>query len=85
VFALLVMPAATAQRLTSRPVASLGLSIAIALIVTWIGLAIAYFSPYPLGFWVTSIAFALYVVVMAATSRRHGRTMPARSASPEAT
>lgn len=85
VFALLVMPAATAQRLTSRPVASLGLSIAIALVVTWIGLAIAYFSPYPLGFWVTSIAFALYVVVMAATSRRHGRTMRARSASPEAT
>lgn len=63
VFALLVTPAATAQRLTARPGPGLGLAIAIALVVTWLGLAIAYFSPYPVGFWVTSISFGLYVLV----------------------
>jgi zinc/manganese transport system permease protein len=60
VFALLVMPAATAQRLTARPALSLALTIAIALCVTWLGLAIGYFSPYPVGFWITTFGFAVY-------------------------
>ena len=63
VFALLVTPAATAQRLTARPGLGLALSVALALAVTWLGLSIAYFSPYPVGFWVTSISFGLYVLV----------------------
>lgn len=63
VFALLVTPAATAQRLTARPLAGLALAIALALLVTWLGLAIAYFSPYPVGFWVTTLSFGLYVAV----------------------
>ena len=61
VFALLVAPAATAQLLTGRPLAGLLLSIAIGLVVTWLGLALAYFSIYPVGFYVTSLAFAVYV------------------------
>jgi zinc/manganese transport system permease protein len=63
VFALLVTPAATAHRLTSRPALGMALSVAIALAVTWLGLALAYFSVYPVGFYVTSLSFALYVVV----------------------
>jgi zinc/manganese transport system permease protein len=63
VFALLVTPAATAQLLTARPAVGLALSVVLAFLVTWIGLAIAYFSPYPVGFWVTSLSFALYVLV----------------------
>jgi zinc/manganese transport system permease protein len=66
VFALLVMPAATAQRLTARPAASLALAAAIALAVTWTGLTAAYFTPYPIGFCVTTPAFALYVLVRCA-------------------
>jgi zinc/manganese transport system permease protein len=62
VFALLVTPAATAQLITSRPGLSLALSVAIGLVVTWVGLAIAYFSIYPVGFWITSLSFGLYVV-----------------------
>jgi len=62
VFALLVMPAATAHQLTSRPWLGIALSIAIALAVTWIGLTLAYFSVYPVGFYITSLAFAAYVV-----------------------
>jgi zinc/manganese transport system permease protein len=61
VFALLVAPAATATRLTARPVAGMFLAIAIAVAVTWIGEFIAFFSPYPIGFWVTTLAFAGFV------------------------
>lgn len=62
VFALLVAPAAAAQQLTLRPLAGLALSVALALAVTWLGLALAYESVYPVGFYVTTLAFAAYVV-----------------------
>jgi zinc/manganese transport system permease protein len=62
VFSLLVTPAATAQLVTQRPGPSLALSLGLALAVTWAGLAIAYYSIYPVGFWVTSLLFALYVL-----------------------
>ena len=62
VFALLVAPAATAQQLTARPFTGLALSVGIGLAVTWLGLALAYFSIYPAGFFITSLAFAAYVL-----------------------
>ena len=65
VFALLVAPAATASRLTARPAAGLALSIGIALLVTWIGEGIAFFSPYPIGFWVTTLAFGAFLLASA--------------------
>lgn len=65
VFALLVAPAATAVRLTARPGLGLALSILIALLVTWVGETIAFFSPYPIGFWVTTLAFGCYLLATA--------------------
>jgi zinc/manganese transport system permease protein len=65
VFALLVMPAATAQALTVRPVRALGLTVAIGVLVTWLGLGAAYYTPFPVGFFVTSFAFAGYVAAQA--------------------
>jgi zinc/manganese transport system permease protein len=62
VFALLVTPAATAQTLTTRPAVSLALTVFFALFTTWLGLGIAYYSPYPVGFFITTIAFALYLL-----------------------
>jgi zinc/manganese transport system permease protein len=62
VFALLVMPAATAQRLTTRPGWSVFGSVVIALVVTWLGLGVAYFTIYPIGFYVSSFAFAAFVL-----------------------
>jgi len=62
VFALLVAPAATAIRLTARPAAGVVLSIVIAVSVTWLGEGVAYFSPYPIGFWVTTFAFAAFLL-----------------------
>ena len=77
VFALLVTPAATAQLLTARPALGLALSVVLAFVVSWLGLAIAYFSPYPVGFWVTSLSFGLYVLVrLASELRRPDRGRP---------
>jgi zinc/manganese transport system permease protein len=44
-----------------RPGLGLALGVAFALIIVWLGLGIAYFSIYPVGFYVTSIAFAIYL------------------------
>jgi zinc/manganese transport system permease protein len=62
VFALLVAPAATAQLITARVGASVALSVALGLIITWVGLALAYFYNYPVGFYIPTIAFAAYVL-----------------------
>jgi zinc/manganese transport system permease protein len=73
VFALLVAPAASAQLITSQPLASLMLSVAVALAVAWLGLAIAYFSKYPVGFYTTTLAVAAYLIArFAAMLRRRG-------------
>lgn len=69
-FALLVAPPATAQLVTSRPLAGLALSVAIALVVAWLGLAAAYFSIYPAGFYTTTFALAAYVLAWAARAAR---------------
>lgn len=74
IFALLVTPAATAQRLTARPWLAVALSIVLALLFTWVGIAVAYFAPYSVvGFYVTTIAFGTYVVVRLLTSERVGQ------------
>lgn len=81
VFALLVAPAATATRLTARPAAGAVLSVALALLVTWCGETIAFFSPYPIGFWVTTLAFGVYVVATACRAgleHRGHRGLPER-------
>ena len=72
VFALLVAPPATAQLLTMRPLVGLVLSVVFALLIVWLGLGIAYFSPYPVGFWTTTFAFGLYL--LAAAARRLTRS-----------
>lgn len=76
VFALLVTPAATAQQITARPARGLALSVGLALLVTWLGLGIAYFSPYPVGFWVTSLSFGVYVGVRLVLSLLGRRAAP---------
>jgi|tagenome__1003787_1003787.scaffolds.fasta_scaffold20985325_5 zinc/manganese transport system permease protein len=62
VFALLVAPAAGAQQLTARIPLSIALSVLFALAIVWIGLTLAYFGNYSVGFYVSTLAFALYVV-----------------------
>jgi zinc/manganese transport system permease protein len=80
VFALLVTPAATAHQLTPRPLLGIALSVALALTVTWLGLALAYFSIYPVGFYVTSLSFGIYVLVRVGRALRSRRRATARLA-----
>jgi zinc/manganese transport system permease protein len=63
IFALLVTPAAIAERVCRSPPQALIVGVLIALASTWIGLFIAYFTPYPVSFFITSISFGAYVVV----------------------
>ena len=62
VFALLVLPPATAQVVTGRPVVGIVLSVAIAAGVTWAGLVAAYYTPYPTGAFITTFSFAAYAL-----------------------
>ena len=62
IFALIVTPAAIAERVTTRPSRTMMLSAALALLFTWSGLAISFFTPYPVSFFITSIAFGAYVL-----------------------
>lgn len=68
IFALLVAPGAAAQQVTTRPWAGLWLSVSLSLLFTWAGLSIAFFTIYPVGFFVTTIAFGTYLAL------RIGRT-----------
>jgi zinc/manganese transport system permease protein len=82
VFALLVGPAASAQELTARPALGLALSAAFGVLVAWLGLGIAYFSPYPAGFFIATSSFALYVLVRLLGAVRGSRD--ARGGAPAA-
>ncbi|MGH9116031.1 MAG: metal ABC transporter permease [Acidimicrobiales bacterium] len=63
VFALLVMPAAGARRLTSRTGLGLAVSVALALVVAWVGLGLSYFyAQYPSGFYICTVGFAVYLL-----------------------
>jgi zinc/manganese transport system permease protein len=62
VFALLVAPPAAAFHLTAHPGRGIALSVVLAVTITWLGIACAFFSSYPIGFWVTSFAFATYLL-----------------------
>ncbi len=63
IFALMVTPAATAQMLAKRPRQVIILSVAIALFATWLGLFIAFYTPYPVSFFICAIVFVLYLLV----------------------
>jgi zinc/manganese transport system permease protein len=62
--ALIVTPAAIAQRLVSRPFIALLLSAALALLFTWLGITIGFYAPVPISFLISTIAFFSYVAVM---------------------
>jgi zinc/manganese transport system permease protein len=81
VFSLLVMPAATAHRLTARPVRSIGLTIVIALLATWGGLTLAYYQSYPLGFCISSFSFGAYLLTYVSVAPRARRPVVAAAHS----
>lgn len=62
IFALMVTPAAVAERLAVRPAQGIAISVGAALLTTWFGLFVSFYQPYPVSFFITSAAFALYLV-----------------------
>jgi zinc/manganese transport system permease protein len=60
VFALLVAPAGIARELTPRIGLSLALSVLLGLTIAWVGLGLSYFTDYPAGFFVSTIALVLF-------------------------
>jgi len=63
IFALLITPAAIAERLTTRPKLAILYSVVLSMLFTWSGLAISYYFPYPVSFFITSFAFFTYALV----------------------
>ena len=63
VFALMVTPAAVAQRIARRPLQGILISVFTALIATWFGLFISFYLPYPVSFFITTATFAAYLAV----------------------
>ena len=70
IFALLVTPAAIAERLTKTPGKAIAISIAVSLSATWLGLFIAFYEPYPVSFFIISIVFIEYIIARILSSKR---------------
>jgi zinc/manganese transport system permease protein len=71
VFALMVGPAAAAQRFTTRFWSSVALSVALALSEAWLGLVLAFYTDWPTSFWITALSGGVYLVAVL------GRALPA--------
>jgi len=69
IFSLMVTPAATALYLAKKPSRAIVASILIALAATWIGLFLAFYTPYPVSFYITGEVFAFYLFVRFVYSR----------------
>lgn len=64
IFCLMVTPAAVAQKLTARPYPAIALSAVFAIAFVWLGLALAFYIPYPTSFFITGVAFATFLLVV---------------------
>lgn len=70
VFSLMVGPAATAQRLTSRVGTGILLSVALALAEAWLGIALAFETDWPSSFWITALSAGAYLLAALPRPRR---------------
>jgi zinc/manganese transport system permease protein len=66
VFALMVGPPATAQRLTCGLWSGLALSASLALAAAWLGLTMAFYSDWPVSFCIALLSALTYFACLAA-------------------
>ncbi|HWE32696.1 MAG TPA: metal ABC transporter permease [Solirubrobacteraceae bacterium] len=88
IFSLMIGAPAAARSFTDRPLAAMGLSVAIALVAVWAAIALSYQTNYPVGFFVGAISAACYAAgrAWAALRGRRGERRIAvheRSPSPQ--
>ncbi len=62
IFALLVTPAAVAQKLTKGPIGGISVSVIVSLSSTLIGLFLSFYIPFPVSFFIISIVFLEYIL-----------------------
>lgn len=72
VFALLVGPPATAIRLVRHPGSAILLAIILGLVYTWLGIFLAAISSWPVSFYITTLAFGVYLPVRLLSKVRRG-------------
>jgi zinc/manganese transport system permease protein len=74
VFALLLLPAAIAHQVSSRPSTALALAAGLAVAMTWLGIAIGFYTGYPGSVCISLLAFVSYVAVVGSSHvrRKHG-------------
>ncbi len=60
VFTLMVGPGAAARNLTPRFGLGIALSAGLALVEAWCGLTLAWFTDWPVSFWITAVSASLY-------------------------
>lgn len=70
VFALLLLPAAIAYQTTSRPFVALALSAALAVLFTWLGIVLGFYTGYPSSVCISLLAFVSYAVIVGGSSVR---------------
>jgi zinc/manganese transport system permease protein len=79
-FVLMIGPAAAARALTASPVRALLVSVGLALVTVWVGIAISYQTNWPLGFFVGTGGTVFFLAGQAwRTGRRHAGAAPALS------
>ncbi len=74
VFALLLLPAAIAHQVSSRPGTSIILAAGLAVAMTWLGIAIGFYTGYPSSVCISLLAFFSYIVVVGSSQvkQKHG-------------
>ena len=69
VFALMVGPAAAAERLTTTLRAALTVAAALALLEAWTGIVVAYYTDWPTSFCISALSALVYFAVLAVPRR----------------
>jgi zinc/manganese transport system permease protein len=78
VFSLMIGPPAAARYLTSRPLAAMAISAALALVTVWLAIAASYESNWPIGFFVGGLGALWYAL---GRTRAHWRWSRAPTAA----
>jgi len=79
VFALMVGPAAAAQRLVSRLGVGVAVAVLLAVLETWGGLALAYVTDWPTTFWIVLLSCLAYFLSLLRPVFASGVAAPARA------
>jgi zinc/manganese transport system permease protein len=70
IFSLLVVPGAIAERLCRTPGRAIAVCVGSSVLFVWGGLAVTYYTKFPVGFLITAFAFGAYVAVRLAPGIR---------------